>query len=213
MKKAILLPWTFDSAALLAEITAFTKEAFMESPSSYTAPGKIWALNLVEPPANLYQSQGEFNMVPTPELDRSPNLKAVLAHFQAPCLLYRVHLVNPDGYIQTHRDAGRSFAQGVVRIHVPVITDPEFYFFYEDQGQSERVIMQPGECWYLNVHEAHRLEHKGTQDRIHLVLDFKVNAWWEGVFGPQVEKAVTYSAEDEAWIAESLKKLGYLGEG
>jgi hypothetical protein len=40
-----------------------------------------------------------------------------------------------------------------------------------------RVIMNEGECWYLNLNEPHHVTNRGAADRIHLVVDCVVNDW------------------------------------
>ena len=40
-----------------------------------------------------------------------------------------------------------------------------------------RILMNEGECWYLNVNRPHRVANHGTSDRIHLVIDCVVNDW------------------------------------
>jgi quercetin dioxygenase-like cupin family protein len=42
---------------------------------------------------------------------------------------------------------------------------------------GERVPMHEGELWYLDFSQKHRVENNGTTDRIHLVMDCKVNDW------------------------------------
>jgi hypothetical protein len=37
--------------------------------------------------------------------------------------------------------------------------------------------MQEGECWYLNLSLPHRVVNQSSTDRVHLVIDCKVNAW------------------------------------
>jgi quercetin dioxygenase-like cupin family protein len=37
--------------------------------------------------------------------------------------------------------------------------------------------MHEGELWYLDFSQKHRVENNGATDRIHLVMDCKVNDW------------------------------------
>ena len=60
-----------------------------------------------------------------------------------------------------------------MRLHIPVITNPEMEFVLN----LVRVVMNEGECWYLNVNQPHRVANRGATDRIHLVIDCVVNNW------------------------------------
>jgi hypothetical protein len=41
--------------------------------------------------------------------------------------------------------------------------------------------MSPGELWYLNVSQPHRVWNKGPAARTHLVIDCAVNQWLLGL--------------------------------
>ena len=40
-----------------------------------------------------------------------------------------------------------------------------------------RVVLSEGECWYLRLSDPHSVENNGQSDRVHLVIDAKVNPW------------------------------------
>jgi hypothetical protein len=54
-----------------------------------------------------------------------------------------------------------------LRIHIPVITNPDVHFTCGDQT----VHMAPGECWVFDSFRDHNVQNKGTDHRVHLVLD------------------------------------------
>jgi mannose-6-phosphate isomerase-like protein (cupin superfamily) len=60
-----------------------------------------------------------------------------------------------------------------VRLHIPVITNREVEFVLN----QVHVVMNEGDCWYLNVNQPHRVANRGATDRIHLVIDCVVNDW------------------------------------
>jgi hypothetical protein len=43
--------------------------------------------------------------------------------------------------------------------------------------------MEPGESWYQDVSYPHRVANRGTEARIHLVLDCEINAFLRDLFG------------------------------
>jgi hypothetical protein len=43
-------------------------------------------------------------------------------------------------------------------------------------------VMEAGECWYVNVDLPHRVNNRGTTERIHLVIDCVVDEWLRDQF-------------------------------
>jgi mannose-6-phosphate isomerase-like protein (cupin superfamily) len=104
---------------------------------------------------------------------RCPHLREVIAAFQCPLKSVRLLRLTAGSGIREHRDDGLGFEGGEVRIHVPVVTNPRVEFFLD----GRRVVMNEGECWYLDLSLPHRVENRGTTDRIHLVIDCTLNDW------------------------------------
>jgi hypothetical protein len=98
---------------------------------------------------------------------------AVLATFQCPLTAVRLLRLKAGSSIREHRDYRLGYEDGEVRLHVPVVTNPNVRFFLA----GERVQMESGECWYLNVNLPHRVDNQSTTDRVHLVIDCVVNDW------------------------------------
>ena len=77
--------------------------------------------------------------------------------------------------------------------------------FYVD---DRRVIMEAGECWYLDLSRPHRVHNRGTTDRIHLVdvddyqamrdalRDHPANVAWQAVMVPLQAVPDDYSGTD-----------------
>jgi hypothetical protein len=92
--------------------------------------------------------------------------------------------LKPGADITPHRDYGEqrySLHRGHIRVHIPVRTHPEVYFFIG----GKRIPMTAGSAWYTNVCNLHAVRNLSTIHRVHLVLDMKVNDWVLGFFGPQ----------------------------
>lgn len=104
-------------------------------------------------------------------LQRSPYLQKVLKTFHAPLLSVRLMKLSAGSKIKKHRDHDLSLEQGFVRLHIPIITNPQMAFYLNDQ----QLKMQVAECWYLRLSDPHELHNAGDCDRIHLVLDMEVN--------------------------------------
>jgi hypothetical protein len=75
--------------------------------------------------------------------------------------------------IKEHTDHKLGFEDGEVRVHIPVVTNPDVEFVLN----NVRVDMKEGECWYHNFNLPHHIANRGQSDRIHLVVDCVVNDW------------------------------------
>lgn len=108
-----------------------------------------------------------------PNMDMFPSIRKLLSTFH--CTVRSVRLLNlaAGAVIKPHCDHELSFEQGEARLHIPLITNADVAFYIQEQ----RVMMQTGECWYINANLRHQVTNGGKTDRIHLVIDCKVNHW------------------------------------
>lgn len=109
----------------------------------------------------------------TPLLARCAYIREVLATLHCPLQAVRFLRLKAGSVIKEHRDHELGFEDDEVRLHIPVITNPEVEFVLN----QVRVVMNEGECWYLNVNQPHRVANRGATDRVHLVIDCVVNDW------------------------------------
>ena len=114
----------------------------------------------------------------TPFLASSPYFQMVLAHFKCELEAARLMKLSKGSAIKEHRDHDLSFEDGVIRIHIPVITNPQVEFYLN----NKQVVMEEGSCWYLRLSDPHRVTNFSEFDRVHLVIDMKVNHWLENIF-------------------------------
>ena len=116
----------------------------------------------------------------TPILERCSYFAEVLRHFRCPIRSARLLKLQPGSIIREHRDQDLGFKDGEVRIHVPIITNPDVAFFVN----GDRLPMHPGEVWYIDFSLPHRVRNRGNTDRVHLVIDCIVDDWLRGVLAP-----------------------------
>ncbi len=105
-------------------------------------------------------------------------LKAVLNNFKCPLQTVRLLKLNAGAVIKEHRDIELNFEKGEIRLHIPVVTDEAVEFYLD----GERLNLKEGECWYMNFNLPHNINNKSKVDRIHLVIDAKVNDWVKTIF-------------------------------
>jgi hypothetical protein len=139
--------------------------------------------------------------VDTPILKQCPNLRQVLESFDCPIRSARLLKLSPGSSIKEHRDYDLGFADGEIRLHIPIATEASVSFFLA----GKRIQMREGECWYLDFSLPHRIDHRGVADRIHLVLDCVINDWLLSFFPPG-------TAATNGVVAEDTNQLSSPGE-
>ncbi len=131
-----------------------------------------------------------------------PPVKALIARLKCPVMSARFLNLKAGAVIKQHRDNDLAFEKGEARLHFPVITNPRVEFYCED----DRIILQEGQCWYLNANLPHRVSNNGDEDRIHLVIDCKVNDWLKDVINSAPEISFKEEGIDENHL-EIIKML------
>jgi quercetin dioxygenase-like cupin family protein len=144
----------------------------------------------------------------TPLLDHCPTVRSLLNSLQCEKLSARLLNLQAGAVIKEHTDKELYFEKGEARLHFPIVTNP-FVEFYLD---NDRLQMQEGSCWYINANLPHRLANKGNSNRIHLVVDCKVNDWLSDVFKKQcIEKSELKEKEvflrDKNTILQTISNL------
>jgi hypothetical protein len=109
----------------------------------------------------------------TPMLESCSYFQRVLAAFECPICCVRLMRLAPGSIIKEHRDNDLSFEDGNVRFHIPILSNTDVEFFLN----GSRIVMEPGSVWYLRLSDPHKVANRGTSDRVHLVIDARVNDW------------------------------------
>ena len=103
---------------------------------------------------------------------------SVLDSFVCPLQAVGLMRLTPGSVIKEHHDHDLSFEQGMVRIHIPVVTNEGVDF----RLNGARVAMPAGSSWYLRLSDPHSVATRGAADRVHLVIDAGVNDWVAALF-------------------------------
>ncbi|ATQ43030.1 aspartyl/asparaginyl beta-hydroxylase domain-containing protein [Caulobacter mirabilis] len=114
----------------------------------------------------------------TPTLGRLPYLAQVLGTFECPLETARLLRLHAGSSIREHVDHALGYEDGLARLHVPIVTSPEVVFYLD----GAPVPMGEGECWYFDARRPHRVDNRGVEHRVHLVIDCIVDGWLAGVF-------------------------------
>jgi hypothetical protein len=111
--------------------------------------------------------------------------------------------------IKPHSDNCLGYEDGSFRLHIPIITNSEVEFILD----GTRLVMNEGECWYIDANFIHSVANKGSQDRIHLVIDGIKNDWTDNMFYKEaaphqfIKPARIMSGEQKKLMIAELKKM------
>ncbi|MDE2369613.1 MAG: aspartyl/asparaginyl beta-hydroxylase domain-containing protein [Burkholderiales bacterium] len=165
------LPFAFDAAAMQAELERLPAAGWPVHFNTGYHDGGWSGLALVSSDGDatrLYvdAAPGQTG-VATPLLQACPTLRSVIETLPGATQSARLLRLAPGAVIREHRDDGIGIEAGTVRLHVPIVTDPEVEFYLD----GVRVVMAAGECWYLDFGLPHRVQNHSARERIHLVVD------------------------------------------
>jgi hypothetical protein len=178
------LPLDFDPARLADAMASFSRQEWIEHFVKRNYDGN-WSVIPLRAPAGathpvqmIYADPGRSDFEDTPMLADAPYFRTVLASFACPLQSARLMRLAPGSVIKEHYDNDLSFERGMVRIHIPVVTNDAVDF----RLNGVRCVMAAGSSWYLRLSDPHSVANRGASDRVHLVIDAAVNDWVEALF-------------------------------
>jgi quercetin dioxygenase-like cupin family protein len=181
---ALSLRRRFDPDRLAADLRALATVGWTDHFVRQNYEGH-WSAMALRAPAGathpimmIYSDPAATHFVDTPLLARTPYFRELLGSFECNLLAARLMRLAPGSTIKEHRDADLAFEYGIVRLHVPITTNPRVRF----RLNGRRIVMEPGDLWYLRLSDPHRVTNEGATDRVHLVVDAVANEWMERLF-------------------------------
>jgi len=175
----IKLPLHFDPARLKSDLAGITDDAWTAHFNTDGYAGD-WAGVALRGPAGathpilaLHPSPTATKWADTDVLKQCEYFQQVLSAFRCPLQTVRLLKLGPGSVIKEHRDHALGIEDGLARIHIPVLTNPDVEFILNKQP----IVMAEGECWYMNFNLLHSVTNNGPSARIHLILDCEVNDW------------------------------------
>ncbi len=175
------LPLEFDPQPLRAEAEALPPDAWVPhfNTAYYEGDWSGVALRSVGGrDQQLYPDPAAADpFADTPTLGRCPGLAGALDRFECALLSARLLRLGPGASIREHRDHALGYDDGEIRIHIPLMTNPDVAFLHD----GTRVDMSAGEAWYMNLNLLHAVRNESAEARVHLVVDCVVNDWLTGL--------------------------------
>lgn len=161
------LELSFDPARLAADL-ARVHESWWSVHAGPYHDGAWESVALWAPRGDLREQTSKGGaFAATPALSFCPYFQEVLDRFPAERNRVRLMRLRPGGRILRHSDPLHTIAKDLVRLHVPVVTNPDVRFTVDDR----RVPLAVGETWLVDVRFPHEVANEGAMDRVHLVLD------------------------------------------
>jgi hypothetical protein len=171
------LPFAFDAELLardLGNLAAmewtehFLKDRYIGNWDVIPLRGPAEALH---PIMMIAATPGATAFKDTPAMAACPYVRQIIDAFQSEVRHVRLLRLTPGSVLKEHTDHESTSEDGVLRLHIPVVTNSEVYFLLN----GTRVVMEAGSAWYLRLREPHSVENRGTTDRVHLLIDVVMN--------------------------------------
>ncbi|MBY8820821.1 aspartyl/asparaginyl beta-hydroxylase domain-containing protein [Sphingomonas colocasiae] len=175
------LPLSFDVARLREDLQRLEHNVWTRHfvPQNFEGDWSVLPLRFAKgethPIRMIYSDPTATEFVDGPNLSASPYLAEVLAAFDCPLRAVRLMRLTPGSVIKEHEDHDLAADWGKARIHIPITTNPDVEFMLN----GIPVAMLPGDAWYLRLSDPHRVANRGTEDRVHLVIDCDMSDWLE----------------------------------
>lgn len=177
MISTLKFPFSFDTARLKNDVQKFSTEDWIPHFNTQYYEGDWSGVALRAAKGAHVQLYSDPNtiegFVDTDMMARCSYIHTVLNTFECEFTSVRFLKLRVGSQILRHRDYQLGFEDGEIRIHIPVLTNPQVEFILDDK----KIDMKEGEAWYLNFNLYHSVRNNGITDRIHLVMDCVVNDW------------------------------------
>jgi hypothetical protein len=122
----------------------------------------------------------------TPHLARTPYFAEIVHGFPAQLLAVRLMALGPDTRVKEHRDAKCGPPWGLVRLHVPIVTNPDALVVIGGTPYH----WDAGQLWFGDFNRPHYVSNDGTESRVHLVLDCLLDAELMSLFPVPPDDAI-----------------------
>lgn len=178
----IKFPLQFDSIRLKEDVQKVMNSNWVDHYNQNDYDGKWTSIALMSSNGksdNIYAFNFDSKeIIATEQLESCSYFKEILDSFHFEKAAVRLLNLSVGAQIKPHSDHCLGYENGYFRLHIPIITNPDVIFILDD----ERLIMNEGECWYINANFTHSVANNGLEDRIHLVIDGIRNDWSDQLF-------------------------------
>jgi len=179
--KWLKLPLSFDTDKLQHELHKLAPHEWINHMNTQAYDKRwccvpLYAVN--GDPLSIYAFDDDAHYLPTPILARCNYFQEVIDTFKCDKAGVRLMSLAAGDHILPHSDGYSDYQSGLVRLHIPIQTDPRVIFTVD----GETIHFSIGNVWYLNAVCTHGVENYSAQDRIHLLIDCRRNDWIDALF-------------------------------
>lgn len=180
--RSIKFPFVFDVEKLQHDLGKILNKNWVDHYNTNDYSGKWTSVALMSQNGRsdaIYAvPNGNEKLVATEILNSCTYFKEILDGFLFDKTAVRLLQLAVGADIKPHSDNCLGYEDGSFRLHIPIITNSEVEFILD----GTRLIMNEGECWYIDANFIHSVANRGLQDRIHLVIDGVINEWTDALF-------------------------------
>ncbi|RZJ45123.1 MAG: aspartyl/asparaginyl beta-hydroxylase domain-containing protein [Chryseobacterium sp.] len=211
--RSIKFPIVFDTEKLKSDLAQIMNKKWVDHYNTNDYTGKWTSVALMSKDGksdSIFAFSGDDNEIKNTEiLDSCMYFKEVLDGFLFEKTAVRLLQLAVGAEIKPHSDHCLGYEDGSFRLHIPIITNPDVEFILD----GKRLIMNEGECWYIDANFEHSVANRGKQDRIHLVIDGIRNDWTDELFYKEASEnqftkpEITMSEEQKLQVIAELKRM------
>lgn len=125
----------------------------------------------IHPVMMIATTPGTKEFADAPALAACPYFREVIDSFGAEVRAVRLLRLTPGSVLLEHTDHEYTDDDGTLRIHIPVVTNPDVVFLLN----GTRVVMEAGSAWVLRLADPHSVANNGATDRVHMLVDLTMN--------------------------------------
>lgn len=211
--RSIKFPLLFDKEKLKNDFQKIMDKNWIDHYNTNDYSGKWTSIALMSQSGKsdaIYAfSNNDEKLVATEILDSCTYFKEILDGFLFEKTAVRLLQLAAGAEIKPHSDNCLGYEDDSFRLHIPIITNSEVEFILD----GTRLIMNEGECWYIDANFIHSVANRGTENRIHLVIDGIRNEWTDAMFYKEADKdqfvkaAQVMSEEQKQLMIAELKRM------
>jgi tetratricopeptide (TPR) repeat protein len=165
---------TLDITAIRNKVKQISAERWAESDRRkiFNVHRNTQSLSLVHFEDYKYEKPEYRDLFSEFEEEIRPVVDYIASYYRNNGFIVRAMLakLGTDGNIPKHVDAGYSL-MNCHRVHLPIITSDAVGFYVG----GETINMQAGELWEINNAAEHAVSNRGSEDRVHLIIDWMPN--------------------------------------
>lgn len=170
----------YDTDRLQAELAGVLKEEWPLhfNTRDFNGDWRSISLRSVSGESNDIYAHPNGEYKDTPVLKLMPYVKEILDSWECEKESVRLLSLSPGSIIKPHKDPGCGYADGIFRLHIPIVTNPSVYFTINGM----QLHLKAGECWYMDFSTTHSIVNNGDTARVHIIIDGIRNSWTDQLF-------------------------------